>query len=207
MNTQLLPSNHCSACGAMLPARLGTATMTDPNDLLAEAARAEAHLNEYSATHPDVVHCAVLLSRLAARVRELEGAVEQLTPDPRERFVRCSVEIVEQMKSAASQPVTLQVTERSNGELYFVATRHDCPAESDLAVLRADKERLDWLEALAVAQVLGVTVNYFPPENGNVLAGEPEYHFSGGFQLGDDSSEPYYPTLRAAIDAARHVSE
>jgi len=46
------------------------------------------------------------------------------TPPPHERFVRCSVEMVEELRDKPTPPVTLQVTERPDGFLEFVATRH-----------------------------------------------------------------------------------
>ena len=65
-----------------------------------------------------------------------------------------------------------------------------------------DKERMDWLEKMALNSNYPVSINFFDEERGNVMEGEPDYHFLGGFQLGDDDSKPYHQTLREAIDTA-----
>jgi len=69
-----------------------------------------------------------------------------------------------------------------------------------------DRERLDWLEDCALNSNYPVAINFFDEERGNVMGGESDYHFLGGFQLGDDDSKPYHLTLRAAIDAAMEAS-
>ena len=49
---------------------------------------------------------------------------------PGEKMVRVSAELVEQLKAAPSQPVTLQIEEREGDELQFILTRHDCPNDA-----------------------------------------------------------------------------
>lgn len=45
-----------------------------------------------------------------------------------DRYVRCSVELVEELIAAASEPITIQITrDDGTGELWFTAKRHDCP--------------------------------------------------------------------------------
>lgn len=43
------------------------------------------------------------------------------------RHVLVADELVDQLKAAPSEPVTLQIEEREGGELWFLATRHECP--------------------------------------------------------------------------------
>ena len=65
--------------------------------------------------------------------------------------------------------------------------------ESELAELRADKERIDWLEAYLKA---GVWSNVLI-EGGIASACDSRYQYQ------DEITHWHAPTIRAAIDAAR----
>lgn len=66
----------------------------------------------------DTTHAAVCL-RLA--LAALEDA-ERWAPKPRERYVRVADELVEQLRAAPSEPVTLQIRDEPDGTLMFVCT-------------------------------------------------------------------------------------
>jgi hypothetical protein len=57
--------------------------------------------------------------------------VTQTTQRPHELFVRCSTEFVEMIQGKPSFPVTIQIEKVENGELFFVATRHECTPRRD----------------------------------------------------------------------------
>ena len=50
---------------------------------------------------------------------------------PHERFVRVDERLVDQLRAAPSEPVTVQIEDREGGELFMVFTRHDCPHPAD----------------------------------------------------------------------------
>lgn len=68
----------------------------------------------------------------------LRRHVGLLTPEPHERFVRCTPEFVEQLRAYPSRPVTIEIHEREGGELFFVAIEHVCNAVPSLAIRRED---------------------------------------------------------------------
>jgi hypothetical protein len=45
---------------------------------------------------------------------------------PHEHFVRVSTEMVDQLIANPSDPVTLRIEEREDGELHLTATKHEC---------------------------------------------------------------------------------
>jgi len=53
----------------------------------------------------------------------LRAEVKRLTPPEWERYVRCSTQMVDELRGKPTPPVTLQVTERPDGFCEFVATR------------------------------------------------------------------------------------
>jgi len=63
------------------------------------------------------------VAALAADWLALRAQVKALTPPPYERLVRCSDQLVEELRGKPTPPVTLQITERPDGFLEFVATR------------------------------------------------------------------------------------
>ena len=58
-------------------------------------------------------------------------------PRDHERFVRCSQELVEQMRAEPSRPVTIAIQERERGELWFIATEH-LPSPDDIKAAVSD---------------------------------------------------------------------
>lgn len=67
--------------------------------------------------------CACLTPKL-----KMDGHLTCFSLRPGEKMVRVSVQIVEQLTAAPSQPVTLQIEDRGGEELQFILTRHDCPS-------------------------------------------------------------------------------
>lgn len=102
-------------------------------------------------------------------------------------FVRVYESLVQQLRAAPSEPVTLQIEERDGRELRFTATRHDCP--------NADTKRLDWLEQNNCDLIAPMVVPEFGerPTPWMVTGGEPR----------EDARLGEADTARAAIDAAR----
>lgn len=68
-----------------------------------------------------------VIAEHVANLREEVADATKRLPRSHERFVRCAPEFVEQLKAASSDPITVRIEERAHGELYFEATRHECP--------------------------------------------------------------------------------
>jgi hypothetical protein len=64
-------------------------------------------------------------------ILRMDDTVSTPTQRPHELFVRCSTEFVEMIQGKPSFPVTIQIEKVENGELFFVATRHECTPRRD----------------------------------------------------------------------------
>lgn len=107
-----------------------------------------ATLEELAAQYEEVAqhdeagtHGRPVLARRQANA--LHGAVALASPraDAGMRHVWVTNEMIEQLRGTPSLPVTVRIEEREAGELAFVATRHECPAQPRADAAHEDIDR------------------------------------------------------------------